>query len=283
MKQSNYYAVIPANVRYDKNLTANAKLLYGEISALAQKNGVCFATNEYFSKLYNLSERAISRLICSLKDKNYIKVEIDNSESNKKHRQICLGGIDKNDNNTLDKNVQYNNTSSINNTSITKIPIVPLTNYENCRGMTNSKDACSKRARLKVGDLCLCGQHARMYLTQIGRTDLIVHTENFNKSLFDKFWNAYPKKKSKGVVEKWFTKNKPSEELVNEMIDKINLLKTTEQWKKNNGQYIPYPSTWLNAKGWEDEISSDGLIETEEEEIARLKAEIERRKANGDW
>ena len=122
-----------------------------------------------------------------------------------------------------------------------------------------------------------------MYLTQIGRTDLIVHTENFNKSLFDKFWNAYPKKKSKGVVEKWFTKNKPSEDLVNEMIDKINLLKTTEQWKKNNGQYIPYPSTWLNAKGWEDEISSDGLIETEEEEIARLKAEIEKRKANGDW
>lgn len=226
MEKPNYYAVIPANVRYDKDLTANAKLLYGEISALAQKNGICFATNEYFSKLYNLSERAISRLICSLKDKNYIKVEIDNSESNKKHRQICLGGIDKNDNNTLDKNVQYNNTSSINNTSITK--------------------------------------------------------ENI-KERFDKFWNAYPKKKSKGVVEKWFTKNKPSEELVNEMIDKINLLKTTEQWKKNNGQYIPYPSTWLNAKGWEDEISSDGLIETEEEEIARLKAEIEKRKANGDW
>lgn len=283
MEKPNYYAVIPANVRYDKDLTANAKLLYGEISALAQKNGVCFATNEYFSNLYNLSERAISRLICSLKNKNYIKVEIDNSEPNKKHRQICLGGIDKNGNDSIDKNVQYNNTSSINNTSITKIPIVPLTNYENCRGMTNSKDACSKRARLKVGDLCLCGQHARMYLTQIGRTDLIVHTENFNKSLFDKFWNAYPKKKSKGVVEKWFTKNKPSEELVNEMIDKINLLKTTEQWKKNNGQYIPYPSTWLNAKGWEDEISSDGLIETEEEEIARLKAEVERRKANGDW
>lgn len=105
----------------------------------------------------------------------------------------------------------------------------------------------------------------------------------FNDLLFDKFWNAYPRKVSKGNAEKWFTKNKPSEELVNEMIDKINLLKTTEQWKKNNGQYIPYPSTWLNAKGWEDEISSDGLIETEEEEIARLKAEVERRKANGDW
>ena len=38
------------------------------------------------------------------------------------------------------------------------------------------------------------------------------------------------------------------------MITKINLLKETKQWKSDNGQYIPYPTTWLNAKGWEDEI-----------------------------
>jgi hypothetical protein len=49
--------------------------------------------------------------------------------------------------------------------------------------------------------------------------------------------------------------NKPSEELVDLMIKKIKLLKETYDWKKNNGQYIPYPSTWLNKKGWEDEIA----------------------------
>lgn len=107
--------------------------------------------------------------------------------------------------------------------------------------------------------------------------------ESFNSDLINKFWEAYPKKKSKGNVEKWFNKNKPSEELVNKMIDKINLLKSTEQWSCNNGQYIPYPTSWLNSKGWEDEISDDEIFETEEEEIARLKAEVERRKAIGDW
>ena len=33
----------------------------------------------------------------------------------------------------------------------------------------------------------------------------------------------------------------------------------TEQWKKDNGKYIPYPSSWLNAKGWEDEIQSNNI------------------------
>lgn len=86
---------------------------------------------------------------------------------------------------------------------------------------------------------------------------------DFNDLLFNKFWNAYPKKVSKGNVEKWFNKNKPSEELVNEMITKINLLKNTEQWKNADGKYIPYPSTWLNAKGWEDEIEQVNTVKEE--------------------
>lgn len=94
--------------------------------------------------------------------------------------------------------------------------------------------------------------------------------ESFDSDLFNKFWEAYPKKKSKGNVEKWFYKNKPSEELVNTMIDKINLLKETEQWKDKDGQYIPYPTTWLNAKGWEDEIKQKNkLVEEDIHDRAR--------------
>ena len=50
----NYYAVIPAEVRYSKNLKANEKLMYGELTALANEKGYCYASNEYFSQLYNV-------------------------------------------------------------------------------------------------------------------------------------------------------------------------------------------------------------------------------------
>ncbi len=80
------------------------------------------------------------------------------------------------------------------------------------------------------------------------------------QELFKKFWDAYPRKVSKGNAEKWFKRNKPTKELVDKMISKICLLRTTTQWQKNNGQFIPYPTSWLNAKGWEDEIKTNSNI-----------------------
>lgn len=67
-EKPNYYAIIPANVRYDKDLRANEKLLYGEITSLTQKNGECWATNGYFSNLYNVTNKAVSTWINHLRE-----------------------------------------------------------------------------------------------------------------------------------------------------------------------------------------------------------------------
>ena len=80
----NYYSVIPAVVRYSKDLSAQEKLLYSEISALTSAannyKGYCWATNRYFAGLYGLTKETISRQISKLARYGFIHVEIIYSE-----------------------------------------------------------------------------------------------------------------------------------------------------------------------------------------------------------
>ena len=73
MEKPNYYAVIPAEVRYSKKLTPNAKLLYAEITALCNMNGKCTASTDYFCRLYEVSRVSIQKWLKNLEDHNYIK------------------------------------------------------------------------------------------------------------------------------------------------------------------------------------------------------------------
>lgn len=75
-EQPNYYAITPATVRYDNNLKSVEKLLYGEITALANKNGYCYAKNKYFADLYNVTSVSVSRWISHLQELGYIETEI---------------------------------------------------------------------------------------------------------------------------------------------------------------------------------------------------------------
>ena len=83
MDKPAYYAVIPASVRYDARLTPNAKLLFGEITALSNKEGYCWAMNTYFAELYGVSKTSISTWIGNLRAAGYITVEMKYSEGSK--------------------------------------------------------------------------------------------------------------------------------------------------------------------------------------------------------
>lgn len=90
--QKSYYAIIPANVRYDKELPANAKLLYGEITALCNEKGYCWAGNDYFAKLYQVSKTSVSKWISKLIEQGYITSELIYREGSKEilHRYIRI-------------------------------------------------------------------------------------------------------------------------------------------------------------------------------------------------
>ena len=93
-----YYAIIPASVRYDKQLPQGAKLLYGEITALTNKNGYCWASNDYFAKLYSVSIGTIKSWLKCLEDKSDIRRVIKYKSGSKEVEQrfISLAPLSEN-------------------------------------------------------------------------------------------------------------------------------------------------------------------------------------------
>ena len=75
---------------------------------------------------------------------------------------------------------------------------------------------------------------------------------------FNEFYNKYPKKVKKQDVMKWFKKNKPSNELFSTMMNSLEDFIISKEWQRDSGQYIPYPTSWLNQRRWED----DGVEQT---------------------
>lgn len=198
-----YYATLPANVRYDNDLTPNAKLLYAEITVLTQSNGVCWASDNYFMDLYGVKRQSIQRWLKSLEDKGYISREViykkNSNEIEKRYIRVYTGKI-QGYTQYCDKGIHNNDTgnnTSINNTSINKV-------YER----------------------------------------------------FEDFYSIYPKKKNRGQAERAFKKMVKNEETLELIIKDLKRRKNYQEWNKDNGQYIPYPSTYLNAKGWLDEYET---------------------------
>lgn len=126
-EKKSYFAIIPANVRYDDELSANAKLLYGEITALCNEKGYCWASNDYFSSLYGKSKRTVIRWINDLVNKNYIQSKISKEDGNLRLISVAEPLVtkmslpsDKNVTTPSDKNVTHNNTilnNTLNNNS----------------------------------------------------------------------------------------------------------------------------------------------------------------------
>ena len=157
----NYYGIIPSNVRYDKRLTPNAKLLYAEITALCNDKGYCWANNKYFADLYEVSTTSISKWISSLIEFGYLTSTINYKKGTKeilnRYLRLVTYPIEEKLNTPIEEKLKDNNTI-INNTINNKYDI----NFDKLLSFLNSKtgrnfkvinEATKKKyhARLKEG------------------------------------------------------------------------------------------------------------------------------------
>lgn len=153
MKHRSYYAIIPANVRYDEDLTPSAKLLYGEITALSNEKGYCWASDSYFSKLYGVGKSTIQRWLKQLEDKNYISRQVIYEEGTRniksRYIHLCDNPIPKNENTPIPKN-EIENITSLNNTSnnTLNIPYEEIVDYLNKKADKNYRHTTKKTRSL---------------------------------------------------------------------------------------------------------------------------------------
>ena len=108
----NYYAILTAEVRYNKTLTPNAKLLYAEITALINMNGDCFASNKYFADLYSKSKTTVSKWVSELVKEGFVEIDLTYKEGTKeidnRYIRILKGGVKENNNSPIVKNLKDN-------------------------------------------------------------------------------------------------------------------------------------------------------------------------------
>jgi len=119
MNEPNYYAVIPADVRY-ADIPASAKLLYSELSALTYKEGYCWASDSYFAELYGVTRQTINGLFRQLKENGFITIETANNKDSKK-RKIYIAPVSKKPDRGVSKKPDNNNTSNNNINTITNV------------------------------------------------------------------------------------------------------------------------------------------------------------------
>lgn len=241
-------------------------------------NKIYIGSSKYLCDMLNYSKPRALRILKSLTDKGYLKKEASNGRTNsiyKINHMFLYQQIKNNENYSLladnkqlqnvtvnsNKMLRLNNSNSnetlpiqLQNVTVNSNDLLPNKNiYKN-----NNKNIYAHSENEQVYNH-ESDNHSSNTIKQETKNKAI---KKQNKELnelqekqFDKFWQAYPKKVSKKQAQKSWKKINPSLELFEKILKALEMVKQTEQWKKDNGKYVPYPATWLNQERWTDEIN----------------------------
>ena len=237
-KYPGYTAILPPRVRYDKALRPNAKLLYAEISAMADVTGFCWASNRYLAALFGVSKGTVTELLGQLAERGYIEIEVLRDDKNAVQERrvyvtdtglLHLPPIAKNRDTPPPKNPD------------TPIPKNP---EENDR---KSKERIPPYNPPKGG-------RAR-------RSD---HKDkpDWEPEAFEKLWAWYPgdperhaKRGNRQRAIRAWDKLHPAPELIDTIAEALSRQAASDEWAEGVG--IPHLSTYLNGYGWEGWESAD--------------------------
>lgn len=250
-EQPAYWGVIPAPVRYDDSIPANAKLLYGEISALCDIKGFCWAKNDYFAELFGWSPDTVTRLIRKLRDAGYLAVEMVPTHTGSERRifaGVCTRGVGKNAETPLGKKV----------------------------GGVSAKKSTPHNIRTNIHDITPIPPLGERVQKRVHR-GVPREQPDWKPERFAGMWNFYPAKGRKNkqrAMDAW-DKLKPDDALIARIGRSLEKLKATEEWQRGIG--IPHVATFLNGQRWADadELEPSGPDEPTSTRVQERRGDYE--------
>lgn len=230
-----------------KDLRPAEKLVLLSLADRAAEDSTCFPSNKRLQDDTGLDRKTIITCIQALIDRGLVCDTGERRGQTKQIRVLKLVGVGLRENNspesgTVPKVEQSPKRNSSENGT------VPKTDIE-----TGERVPFFPPKGPKNGTRNLSGNlpDKRTYQT-------IAHAQ-VKTCAFDEFWAAYPRKKSKGQARRTWENLEKKRELpdLGVILAAIAAAKAGQDWQRDGGKFIPYPATWLNATGWEDERACD--------------------------
>ena len=228
----NYYAIIPASVRYDRKLQPNAILLYGEITALTKKDGYCWAGDSYFADLYEVAKSTVQTWLKRLEQRGHIirtVVYKDGSRQIKQRRITITDSLTHNPN-TYAKKLDDPTPESKGAYAKNLDNPIPENWGDSITTSTTNNNTNKDRAKppKPVAD----------------------------RDHFESLWKLYPNKKGKESAFNSYKRSIKDGVTDDEIKQGINNYLAEIKVKGTPKRYIKHGDTWFRQKGWQDEYDT---------------------------
>lgn len=244
--KAGFFAVIPADVRYDERIPPNAKLLYAEISAMSNAYGCCTAGDEWFLDNYGFSDRTVRRLLAALDEAGYIRTELlrDPDTGQITGREIYLGAAYA---------AKILNDLKAGNSAHATGQFCPEATGQNCPGYIENNNIYNPPKPPQGGE--------RAEEKPKKRRGEYKQQADTLPERFEGFWKFYrgicPGTVNPGnrqdAIRAW-DKLAPDSALVETMGAALLRQSKSADWQRGMG--VPHASTWLNKHMWEDDWGS---------------------------
>lgn len=221
-----YWAVLPADVRYDPDLPPMARLLYAEISSLTDKEGFCYASNAYFLRVFEIAERTLQRHLRVLEEHGYLRIE--DGDGGQGRRKIYTGI------NPLNGNPAKND--GVTPSKLSPNPVKNVTHIKT----ENKIEEHPPKAPQGAG-----GKNRRRKKASV----------DWEPEIFERFWQAYPRHEDKAAARFEWDELRPDRKLMEEMSAVLSRQRKSEEWRRGVG--IPYACRWLRDRRFEDGPAED--------------------------